>query len=56
VDRLIGHKIRITAARAPTPTGRLDAVTFRITALKHNFLTGISRCVAVEAPDLAAVP
>jgi hypothetical protein len=48
VDLLIGDKVQLTRARALTPTGRLDAATFRVRRLRHNYLTGVSTCTCVE--------
>jgi hypothetical protein len=48
LDLLVGDKVELTRARAKTPTGRLDAAVYRIRGLRHNYMTGVSTCTAVE--------
>jgi hypothetical protein len=48
VDLLIGDKINITRTRAFDPAGSFTAKTLRVTTLRHNHISGVSRCTAVE--------
>lgn len=48
IDRLIGHKVKITRDRAFDTTGALAATAFRIVGLRHNYLSGVTHCTAVE--------
>jgi hypothetical protein len=48
VNVLLGDKIKLTRARAGTSTGALVAATFRVIGIRHNFMTGVSTCTAVE--------
>jgi hypothetical protein len=51
-DALPGRKITLSRTGALDPTGNLVNVRFRIRRLIHNFLRGVSRCVAVEDINL----
>jgi hypothetical protein len=44
----IGDIITLTRSRAATATGSLVGVRFRIKSLKHNYVSGVSSCEAVE--------
>jgi len=48
--KLLGEKVKLTrtATGVLSTTGALAAVPFRIVSLRHNYLSGISHCVAVE--------
>jgi hypothetical protein len=48
VDLNIGTKIRLSRSHADDPTGSLSAVVFRIQRLRHNYITGVSTCQAIE--------
>jgi hypothetical protein len=48
VDLNIGSKIRLSRSHADDPSGSLSAVVFRIQRLRHNYITGVSTCTAIE--------
>lgn len=52
IDLKVADIIEITRARALDPKGRLDAVKFKITALRRNRATWISQCEATEYTPL----
>jgi hypothetical protein len=43
-----GNLINLTRERAMSSSGALAGVEFRVLGIRHNDLTGIGTCVAIE--------
>jgi hypothetical protein len=48
VDLRIGSKVKLTKSPAADVSGSLSAAVYRIIGLRHNYLSGVSTCTAVE--------
>lgn len=46
-----GDKVILSRSRAYDPTGALAPTAFRLVSVRHNYLSGVSTCVAVEDVD-----